>query len=85
MNGKKVNFDDRKIKKVTLTKKKNIYIYIFNIDDIDVNKILVSQKGPYGKNSSFIFFIGYNDNDVIRQLCLKLSKMAILINLMKTK
>ena len=85
MNGKKVNFDDRKIKKVTLTKKKKIYIYIFNIDDIDVNKILVSQKGPYGKNSSFIFFTGYNDNDVIRQLCLKLSKMAILINLMKTK
>ena len=27
MNGKKVNFDDRKIKKVTLTK--NIYIYIY--------------------------------------------------------
>ena len=28
MNGKKVNFDDRKIKKVTLTKKKYIYIYL---------------------------------------------------------
>ena len=26
MNGKKVNFDDRKIRKVTLTK--NIYIYL---------------------------------------------------------
>ena len=28
MNGKKVNFDDRKIKKVTLTKKIYIYIYL---------------------------------------------------------
>ena len=48
---------------------------IFNIDDIDVNKILVSKKEPYGKNNSFTYFIGYDDNDVIRPLCL--------INLMK--
>ena len=48
----------------------------FNIHDIDVNKILVSKKEQYGKNNSFIYFIGYNDNDVIRPLCLKLSKMT---------
>ena len=42
------------------------------MDDIDVNKILVSKKEPYGKNNSLIYFIGYNDNDVIRPLCLKL-------------
>ena len=47
---------------------------IFNIDDIDVNKILVSKKEPYGKNNSFKYFIGFNDNDVIRPLCLKVSK-----------
>ena len=45
---------------------------IFNIDDIDVNKILVSKKEPYSKNNSLIYSIGYNDNDVIRPLCLKL-------------
>ena len=39
---------------------------IFNIDDIDVNKILVSKKEQYGKNNSFKYFIGYNDNDIIR-------------------
>ena len=50
------------------------------MDDIDVNKILVSKKVPYGKNNSFIYFIGYNDNDVIRPLCLKLSKMTGFIN-----
>ena len=53
---------------------------IFNIDDFDVNKILVSKKEPYGKNNSLIYFIGYNDNDVIRPLCLKLSKMTGYIN-----
>ena len=52
----------------------------FHIDDIDVNKILVSKKEPYGKNNSLIYFIGYNDNDVIRPLCLKLSKMTGYIN-----
>ena len=53
---------------------------IFNIDDIDVNKILVSKKERYGKINSLIYFIGYNDNDVIRPLCLKLSKMTGYIN-----
>ena len=31
-------------------------------------------------NNSLIYFIGYNDNDVIRPLCLKLSKMTGYIN-----
>ena len=46
---------------------------IFNVDDIDVNKILVSKKGQYGKYNSFKYFIGYNDNDVIRPLYLFIS------------
>ena len=53
---------------------------MFNIDGIDVNKILVFKKETYGKNNSLIYFIGYNDNDVIRPLCLKLSKMTGYIN-----
>ena len=39
MNTKNINFDDKKRKKVTFTKKTNKKI---NNDDIDVNKILVS-------------------------------------------
>ena len=77
MNGKNIKFDDKKIKKSDFYKKKK---QIFNIDDIDVNKILVSEKEPYGKNNSFIYFIGYIDNDVIRPLCLKVSKMTGYIN-----
>ena len=75
MSGNSINFDDKKIKKRSLYNKK-----IFHIDDIDVNKILVSKKEQYGKYNSFKYFIGYNDNDVIRPLCLKLSQMTGYIN-----
>ena len=68
---------------MTFTKKTK---QIFNMDDNDVNKISVSKKEQFGKNNSLIYFTGYNDNDVIRPLCLKLSKrLVILMNLMKIK
>ena len=68
---------------MTFTKKTK---QIFNMDDNDVNKISVSKKEQFGKNNSLIYFTGYNDNDVIRSLCLKLSKrLVILMNLMKIK
>ena len=47
-----------------------------SIDDIDVNEILVSKKEPYGRNNSFKYFIGYNDHDVIRPLCVRLPQMT---------
>ena len=53
---------------------------IFNIDGIDLNKTLVSKKQRYGKYNSFKYFIGDNDHDVIRPLCLKLSPMTGYIN-----
>ena len=55
-------------------------IYICNIDDIDINKILVSKNEPYGKYNSFKYFTEYNDNDVIRPLYLVLSQMTGYIN-----
>ena len=39
---------------------------IFNIDEIGVDKILVSKRESYGKKGSLKYFIGYNDDDVIR-------------------
>ena len=71
MNKNNKNFDNKKIKKSNFYNKN---IKIFNIDDIDVNKILVSEKVQYGKYNSFKYFIGYNDNDVIRLLYLGLSQ-----------
>ena len=65
MNGKSINFDNKNIKKSDFYKKNK---KIFNIDDIDVNKILASKKEQYGKHNSFKYFIGYNDNGAIRPL-----------------
>ena len=53
---------------------------IFNIDDIDVNKILVSKKEQYGKYNSSKCFIGYNDNGVNRPLYFSLSQTTAYIN-----
>ena len=72
MSGKNINFDDKKIKKSSFYKNKTLN----NIEDIDVNKILVSKKEPYGNKNSFKYFIGYNDNDVIRPLCIRLPQMT---------
>ena len=72
MSGKNINFDDKKIKKNILYKNKRIY----STDDIDVNNILVSKKEPYSNKNSLKYFIGYNDNDVIRPLCIRLPQMA---------
>ena len=62
----------KKSKEVTFTKTKKV----FQIDNNDANKILVSNEEPYGTQNSFKYFIGYNDNDVIRPLCVKLPQMT---------
>ena len=77
MNGKNINFDNKSVKKIDFDNKNK---KIFNIDDIDVNKTLVSKKEQYGKYNSFKYFIGYNDNDVIRPLYLFLSQTTGYIN-----
>ena len=72
MSGKNINFDDKKIKKYAFYKNKKIK----NIEDTNVNKILVSKKESYGNKNSLKYFIGYNDNDVIRPLCIRLPQMT---------
>ena len=72
MSGKNINFDDKKIKKSSFYKNKTIN----NIEDIDVNNILVSKNESYRNKSSFKYFIGYNDNDIIRPLCIRLPQMT---------
>ena len=77
MDGKNINFNNKKIKKSDCYNENK---KIFNIDDIGVNTILVSQKEQYGKYNSFKYFIEYNHNDVIRPLYLGLSQMTSYIN-----
>ena len=82
MSTSSINFNDKKILKSDFYNKNK---KIFNIDDVDVNKILVSKKEQYGKYNSSKYFIGYNDNGVIRPLYFFHKLLAILINLIKIK
>ena len=62
MSGKSVNFDDKKNRKSEFYKNKKVN----EINNIDANKIFVSKEEPYGAKNSFKYFIGCNDNGVIR-------------------
>ena len=62
----------RKSKKSDFYKSKKVT----KIDDIDIIKILVSKEEPYDTSNSFKYFIGYNDNDIIRPLCVRLPQMT---------
>ena len=77
MNTSSINFNNEKIKKSDFYNKNK---KIFNIDDIDVDKILLSKKETYSKYNSSKYFIGYNDNDVIRLLYLFISQTICYIN-----
>ena len=60
MSEKNINFDGKKIEKSEFYKNKKV----FQIDDIDVNKILVSKKEPYDTKKTLKYFIGYNGRRV---------------------
>ena len=77
MSGNIINFEQNKSLKSDFYNKNK---EISNINNIDVNKILVSKKEKCNKYNSFKYFIGYNDNDVIKPLYLELAQMAGYIN-----
>ena len=76
MSGKNINFEDKKINKSYFYKDKKL----FNIHDLDVNKILVSKEESYDTKNSLKYFIGYNDDEVIRPLCIRLLRMIGYLN-----
>ena len=53
MSGKSINFEDKKIKNSKFYNNKNVT----SLDDIDVNKILVSKEEPNGTNNSFEYLL----------------------------
>ena len=71
MSEKSINFEDKKINKSAFYKNKKL----FNIHGLEANKILVSKKESYGGKNSLKYFIGYNDDDVIRPLCITFRQM----------
>ena len=64
---KERKFWRQKNKKGGFYKNKNVA----KINDIDVSILI-----PYSAENSFKYFIKYNDNDVIRLLCIKLPQMT---------
>ena len=46
-----------------------------NLNDIDVNKILVTKKESHDTKNSLKYFIGYSDDDFIRPSCIILPQM----------
>ena len=77
MNGKNIDLNDKKnLNSAFYNKSKKI----FNKNDIEVNKILVSKKEQYGKYNSSKYFIGYNDNGVIRPLYWFISQTTDYLN-----
>ena len=71
MNIKNIFFDDKKIKESDFYENKKA----FQIEDIDINKILVSKIEPYDTTNALKYFIGYN-NDVVRLLFVRLPQMT---------
>ena len=75
MSEKIINFVDKKINKKDFYNNKKQ----FNIEDIDINKILISKPKIYGKNMRK-YIIGYNDN-TISPLQLFLPQMTGYLNI----
>ena len=73
MSEKTINFGDKKINKKDVYNNKKQ----FNIEDIDINKILISKPESYDKNNMRKYIIGYNDK-TIRSLQLVLQKNVFL-------
>ena len=77
MSEKTINFGDKKINKKDFYNNKKQ----FNIEDIDINKILISKPETY-ENNMRKYIIGYNDN-TISPLQLFLPKMTGYLNIFK--
>ena len=72
MSGLSIIFDDKKIKENIFYRSRKP----FNLNDIDVNRIVISKEVVHGTKNSLKYFIEYFDeDDAIRPLLLKLPQM----------
>ena len=72
MDKKIVKFDDTEIEEYQFHQYKSP----ISINNIDINKILLSYKFPFGKQV-FKYFIGYKNNKEIRPLCIFFPEMSM--------
>ena len=71
MDKKNIKVDDTEIEKYKFHQHKRPIL----IDNIAINKVVVSNKISSGKNG-FKYFIGYKDAKKIRPLCIFLPKIS---------
>ena len=71
MSKKDLVFGDKKINNNISIKCKQL----MNINNVDINKTLISKKESYGIKGTFEPFIGYEDNDDNKPLNIKLPQM----------
>ena len=71
MSGKNITLNDKKINKSIFYKNKKVS----KIDEIDVDKILVSKQESYGTRNFLKYFIGFDDDGVITPSCIKVPQM----------
>ena len=61
---------------VNIEVEKHKFLFWFSIFDVNINKIILSNKVPLGKQC-FRHYIGYNDSRKVGLLCGNLPKMMI--------
>ena len=71
MDKKIIKFDDIEIKKYKFCQSESP----ISINDININKIVVSKKLPFTKQD-FRYFNGYKDDRKIRPLCISFPKLS---------
>ena len=72
MDKKFIKFDDTEIEEFEFHQYKSP----ISINDLDINKIIVSNKFPFG-NQDFRYFIGYKYNNKIISIFIFFPKMII--------
>ena len=80
MSKNSIKFGEKEVNKSNFYKKDKKW---FKINDIDVDKILISKKESYGKYNSYKSFIGYNGNGKIRPLIMRYPQMVGYFNCFK--
>ena len=66
MRNKKLTIGDTEVKQNAFLKSKNP----IEINEVDIDKIVISDKASYGKKD-LKYFIGYKDGNKIKSLCIK--------------
>ena len=72
MDKKNIKFDDTEVEEYEFNQYKSPIL----INDVDINKIVVSNKFPFGKQD-FKYFTGYKDNKEIRPLGIFFPEMSM--------